>query len=288
MHQIQIYDDFYHLPENWDELSPSELTYLVKLTQQEEPLEKIKIHLMLYCLKAHVTHHRKIYGDPVRIAIGQESEKVLFRIRKKKYLLSPEEVSSLAGLFGFLFEREADKYGNILRYYIKPERFVNPYPTLRIRCRKFTGADDGLYDITFEQFIYMQTYLDAMRQDPTKINQLLACLWHRGKVFDINRLESDAALLRHLPDAKKMVMYWFITGCLLNLGYQFPKVFSEGSAGTVRNNVFDSQLRLLDSLANSDMTKKEAVRKGLLVDALYSMDESIRRQEEMEEKLRSK
>ena len=80
-----------------------------------------------------------------------------------------------------------------------------------------------------------------------------------------------------------MVMYWFITGSIINLGEQFPRVFSGSS--TVNHNVFDSQLRLLDTLASSDMTKKDAVRQGKLMDALYTMDESLRRQEEIEEKM---
>ena len=46
-------------------------------------------------------------------------------------------------------------------YLINPELTVNPYPTLRFRCRKFIGPEDQLFDITFEQFMYMQTYLDA-------------------------------------------------------------------------------------------------------------------------------
>lgn len=286
MHQVQIYDDIYQLPERWDELSNKELVYLVKLTQKDVSLELIKIYMLLYCLKARVTRHRKIYDNQVHLSVGKESENVRFRIRRKKYLLTPEEVNSLANIFGFLFERETDKYSRTMNYYIKPDCFVNPYPTLRIRMRKFIGPDDGLYDITFEQFIYMQTYRDAMRQNPQKINHLLACLWHRGKTFDISRLDKDAALLRHLPDTQKIIMYWFITGCMINLGYHFPRVFS-GQEGSIRNNVFDSQLRLLDTLANSDMTKKDAVRKGSLMDALYSMDESVRKHDELEEKIRN-
>ena len=286
MHQIQIYDDKYQLPERWDELSNKDMAYLVKLTQNDVSIEQVKIYMLLYCLKAHVSRHRKIYSDQVRISVGKESENVSFRVRRKKYLLTPEEVCSLAHLFHFLVERENQRYGIAPQYYIKPDRFVNPYPTLRIRMQKFIGPDDGLYDITFEQFIYMQTYRDAMRQDPQEISHLLACLWHRGKTFDINRLDKDAALLRHLPDTQKIVMYWFITGCLINLGDQFPRVFS-GKEGSIRNNVFDSQLRLLDTLANSDMTKKDAVRKGNLMDALYSMDESVRKHDELEEKIRN-
>ena len=34
------------------------------------------------------------------------------------------------------------------------------------------------------------------------------------------------------------------------------------------------------------MTKKNSVRKGLFVDAIYSMDEQLRIQEEMKEKMK--
>ena len=130
--------------------------------------------------------------------------------------------------------------------------------------------------------MYLQTYLDAMRQAPQNINLLLACLWYRGKVFDINRIEKDAAVLKHLPDNKKMLMYWFILGSLSFLAEMFPDVFSGDGKGSGR--IFDSQLRLLDSLAQSDMTKKDEVRHGLLIDALYSMDESISHKKEIEER----
>lgn len=275
MHNIQIYDNAYQLPGSWDELKPKELLYLVKLTQTDIPVENLKVHMLLYCLNGHVDRYRKKY-----------KQNVCFVIQGKKYLLTPEEVHSLSNLFTFLFEQETDRGGETVRYYIKPKRFINPYPGVCIRMEKFTGPDDGLYDITFEQFIYMQTYLDAMQQDPQKINHLLACLWHRKATFDINRLDNDAALLRHLPEAQKIVLYWFINGSIINLSGHFPRIFCGEENSNVKHNVFDSQLRLLDTLANSDMTKKDAVRKGSLMDALYTMDESIRRQEEMEERLK--
>lgn len=36
-------------------------------------------------------------------------------------------------------------------------------------------------------------------------------------------------------------------------------------------------MRLLDSLAQSDMTKKPEIKKEFLIDALYTMDESLRK-----------
>lgn len=279
MHTIQINDDTYQLPQTWDELTTAQLRYLFKLTQTDLPIEQVKIYMLLYCLQAHVCRHKDIYNDSVRITVGQPSDKVRFDVRKKSYLLLPEEVNALASLFHWLLRIEKRKYHpSNETYYVNPELTRNPYPTLRCRLRKFIGPDDQLLDITFEQFMYLQTYLDAMKDDPAQINYLLACLWHRKAVFDINHLERDATLLSHLPADQKMVMYWFVLGSLSQISFNYPRIFSGSSKTTGR--VFDAQMRLLDSLAQSDMTKKPEVRKGYLIDALYSMDESMRRQEE--------
>lgn len=283
MHTIQINDDTYLLPACWDDLTPGQLLKLARLTGTDTPVEQIKVHMLLHCLRARVMRHKKIFREQVRIRVGCESQTVRFRVRRRSYLLTPEEVNTLADLFSFLVSRDEK---NKTAYYIDPSCLVtNPFPTLRCRLRKFRGPDDQLLDITFEQFMYLQTYLDAMRADSSKIDYLLATLWHRGKTFDINRIDSDAALLRHLPEAKKIVMYWFILGSLSLIAAWYPRVFSGGGKPGPSGRVFDAQLRLLDSLAQSDMTRKPEVRRGLLLDALYSMDESIRRREEMEENI---
>ena len=81
--------------------------------------------------------------------------------------------------------------------------------------------------------MYLQTYLDAMQSDPKKINHLLACLWHRGKEFDINCLDKDAAILQHLPEDKKITMYWYILGSLSCMAEAYPRIFSGEGKVTV-------------------------------------------------------
>lgn len=287
MHTIQINDDIYKLPEDWDELTPDQLRYLVQLTQSDIPVEQFKIYMLLHCLQAHVCRHKDIYQEQVRITVGQPSEKVRFQVRKKSYMLYPDEVNTLASLFSFLLQVETGMYPpRVEAYYVNPKLTRNPYPVLRCRLHKLIGPDDQLLDITFEQFMYLQAYLDALNSDPEQIDNLLACLWHTKKKFDINNLNHDAAILSHLPVDQKIVMYWLILGSISLIADSYPRVFSGSRKATGR--VFDAQMRLLDSLAQSDMTKKPEVRKGFLIDALYSMDESMRRKEETEESLQNR
>lgn len=281
MHIIQINDDTYQVPSCWDGLTTKQLEYLARISQSEQPVEQLKILILFYCLGARMKYPPKLKGLKIDQVVGRQSERHAVRIRRKVYLLSAEEVLCMADLFGWLLRLVKGKFQNT--YCLCSDRTVTPYPSLHIRLHRFIGPDDAMMDISFEQYMYLQTYLDAMYSDRTKLEYALACLWHTGKSFDINRIEHDARLLRRLPATKKMVMYWFILGSMQYLAASYPRVFSGGN-GKIVGNVFDNQLRLLDSLAHHDMTKKDSVRKGLFIDALYSMDEQLRIQEEMKEK----
>lgn len=281
MHTIQINDDTYQVPSCWDELTPKQLEYLARISQGKQPVGQLKILMLLYCLKAHMKLSPELEGVKPAKVVGKQRETHAVRIGSKTYRLTAEEVLSMAELFGWLLR--VVKGEPLNTYCLSPGLGVNPYPRLRIRLHRFTGPDECLFDISFEQYMYLQTYLDAAAGNPQKLEYALACLWHTGRTFDIARLEHDARLLRHLSAQRKMVMYWFVLGSMEYLASQYPRVFSGGS-GKIIGNVFDGQLRLLDSLAQHDMTKKDSVRKGLFLDALYSMDEQLRIQEELERK----
>ncbi|MCB6981972.1 hypothetical protein LI102_23750, partial [Bacteroides uniformis] len=68
-----------------------------------------------------------------------------FRIRSRRYLLHPEEISLLADQFHFLMREEENRITSQRLYLINPELTVNPSPTLRFRCRKFIGPEDQLF-----------------------------------------------------------------------------------------------------------------------------------------------
>lgn len=260
MHTLQINDDTYQVPADWDELTVPQLEYLARISQADQPVEQFKLLALLRCLGARIDGRGRV------------------RIGKKAYTLDAERMNRLADVMGWTMERGKKRYTLTFR------RTVNPYPTLQVRRHRLTGPDDNLFDITFEQYMYLQTYLDAAAADPAQMDNVLACLWHTGQRFDINRLEHDARLIHHLRDVTKMIMTWFVMGSIRYLSDSFPRVFGDGG-GQGFGNVFDSQLRLLDSLAAHDMTKKDSVRKGLFLDAIYSMDERLRIQEEAEKKM---
>ena len=279
MVKIQIDNDVYTIPERWSEMSTDEMLYLAKLTTEDLPEQQIKLFMLLHHLKAHVGRHRKIYGEDFKVMIGKEPENVKFRIGRRKYLLSPEEINELSALYGFLFTRKKEKYSNAWYTIITPEfPDINPFPKFTLHFRTFTGPSEYFFNICFEQFMFLQTYLDHMADDPEAINGVLACLWHTGKKWNAHRIEKDARILKHLSPAKKMVMYWFITSCMQSWSDNYPRIFC--GEGKAINGVFDSQQRLLNMLANGDITKKPEIRESNIMDAFYTIDEAMRAKEE--------
>ena len=102
MHTIQIDDDVYQVPADWDELTSDQLRYLVHLTRKEQPIEQLKLLMLLYCLRARVARHPKLWKPLISLKVGSESPRIRIRIGRKSYWLSPEEVNLMAKQWGWL------------------------------------------------------------------------------------------------------------------------------------------------------------------------------------------
>lgn len=265
MHDIQIDTHHYQLPGSWDELTTAQLEFLARtLAMPGVTMEQVKLYMTLFCLNAHVK---------------EEDGSNVVQIDNSNYEIEAENMLPVQELFGYLFEDG--------KPIVRSALHVNPYPTLRIKGHELKGADDRLYTITFEQYIYLLTYLDAVCKDPGLLGKCLACVWHRGPEFDIDNLERDAELISRLDDDVKQVMLWYVQGSLDALQQKFARVYS-GPSNLKVGNVLDAQLRLLDALADGDMTKKDLVRHGMLIDALYTLDESVRRKEDLDKKYQNR
>lgn len=274
MHKIRIGKSKieYEVPARWEELTADQLEFLARLSLNGSPVWRICLMMALYCIGAkvvpgyHIWPHRK---DLVKLMIGN-----------KYHYVGTEYVAQLGALFSWLVTKE-EKEGTPT-YKILANVDKCPYPHIQVKDFILDGPADGMLDICFEQYMYIHTFVQQMQHDPTKITYVIACVWHSGERWDIERLEQDAALIARLSDDKKIVMMWFIQSALIFFSDKFPRLF--GGAKSKGGNAFDYQMRLLDSLADGDMTKKDAVRRGSLMDAFYSMDEAVRKKEEMERK----
>ena len=288
MRTITLDQDSYQVPGSWDELSPKQLEFLARQLQKEVPVQQIKLYMVLHCLQAHVRQAPHHFGSTILHDLGLEPAIITLIIGRKRYRMDAEQFVLLAELMDYLVqpvEAEASPSGQPLRYVIAPELHIDPYPNLVIGGTEYKGSGNGLFSLRFEQYMYLQTYLSGMADQSAQLEEVLACVWCPDGQFDIEKIENSVKQLKTLTPERKLVMLWFVQSSLQHYSRLFPRLFS-GDGPSSHRNVLDSQLRLLDSLAQHDVTKKDQVRKGWLMDAFYSLDEILKEQERMEERLK--
>lgn len=250
------------MPENWNELTLPQLFTLAVYGMRKLTVQHLKVSMLLATMKARVM--RKVGDGVYRLSFGP---------LRRSVTLTLAEGQALAENFSFLVAKRGDTH------HIDSHLTRDHFPKLHIGGHRFYGPGDVLEHLTYEQFMWCQTYLQRMQTEPQLLTHLLATLWHTGRRFDVSHVDRDARLIARLPIPTQIVMMWTWEGSLSFIQHKFPRIFSadgEGSGG----NVFESQLRIIDALAGGDMTKKDAVRQGYLYDALVTMDESLRQREE--------
>lgn len=256
------------LPSEWQEFSSAQLELLARLASSSLPVETVKLYLVLNLLGLRIT--RKVGDDTF-----------LFVWHRRRGTITTDEMSQLTAAYDFLFGEVKDKPGSFV---VVSGLTRDPYPHLTDGLFPIYGPGDVLDRLTYDQYVYAHTYTSQLTSgDLQSLPRLLACLWHRRPHFDPSRIEGDARRLARLPKERQTVMFWYWCGCMAAVRQLFPRIFSGGASG---GNVFEEQQRVIIALADGDMTKADAVRRGLLYDALFSMDETIRRAEEAERSMK--
>lgn len=258
------------IPETWDEFTSEQLEVFARLMNRSFKVQHTKVLFLCYLLRLRI--RRLKFEDEYR-----------FRWKRQKGVLSAQDIASLTQTLNFLFDSSEDPDTHVVTYSVNSKLTRNPYPTLRLFGRKLYGPGDAFDSLTYDQFVYSQHYFSLLSDDPSALNYLLASLWHRHKVFDSSMLEKDSRLFRFVPKHRKVVMLWYFTGSMSMLASRFPRVFSGNGKST--GSIFENMQRIIDALASGDMTRKPLVRSGSLYDALFSMDESVRKNEEMERRM---
>lgn len=254
------------VPTCWDELTSEQLHKLALLSSIGMPAQVLKVSFAL-----------SILGFSVRSRDDDGAYRMV--CGRHRFTLTADEFAVLADKFSFIFTVQKNDYDEDV-HVLSPSFLKDPYPSLR----RFHGPGDGFENVTYEQFMHVQYQQSILDTDEGSLEMLIACLWHSHDVFDPAFLKRDAKRLRRLPVTQRQVMFWYYLSCMEFIHKRYPRIFSSGD-GKVSGNVFEDQLRVVDALASGDMTKKPLVRSGYLYDALISMDESLRHQEEMESRM---
>ena len=264
MIKIRIQDPIYEVPASWDEMTKEQLVFLIKLSfRSEVSYVEMQLKFFLFCIKATVREN---------VGFG------LFMIKTSqgRHALFADELTAVLTTFDYLFDVNDN---NI--YQLSPKLTINHFKRVRCRCKYLHGPGDALENITYEQFVWLQTWQSQLNANPDAVNQFINVIY--ATQSDKRSLSS----VRRMSKIAKTGILWYFQGTMSFLHQQFPHVFTSGDDNK-KTNVFDYQQRIIDSLAEGDVTKKKQVRQSLLYDALYSMEMAAIRLEDMEKEHRKR
>lgn len=260
MKKVTISNHDYYVPGEWDEITKQQLIALAKIVRTCGTTMEIQLKFFLSCVGGRVMS---------QIADGV----YILKINGYRHVLFSDEVTALTVAFDWLFETNEKGEQSLA-----PKLTVNHFKELRSGLHLLHGPGDALDNITYNQFVWLQTYHNIITANtPEYLDELINIIYKlkNGKqhVKNIRRIDKDV----------KTVILWYYLGTLNYLSTRFPNVFNaSGPSNEADVNVFDNQQRIIDSLAEGDVTKKEKVRESYLYDALYSMEMASLRMQEIE------
>lgn len=260
MKVIRIDNIAYHVPADWNEMTRQQVIALSGIVRKAElTFVEMQLKFLLLCISGHV-----------KSSPGSG----LFVIKTKKacHILFVDELASILTVFDWLFI-EVDGSRELTSTLT-----VNHFKKVRCGRHVLYGPNDALDNITYDEFVWLQTWHSQIDSNPAALDELINVVYktRKGK----SRLKS----LRRMPQEIKTGILWLYLGTLRLLEYRFPRVFSGSGSGDA--NVFDNQQRIIDVLSHGDVTKKMEVRSSLLYDALYSMEMAAIRNEELEKQIK--
>lgn len=265
MRKITIKGKNYFVPGDWNEMTAEQLCFLAVILTQRCTIQEAKVKMLLFCMGARIRGYYRETGVGYAVSLPDLNVN-----------LTPEQLTSLSSVYDFLF-CETDK-----GFDLDIQLTRNPFPAYHLKDRTLTGPEDGLTNVSYGQFIMLQSWQQQMKNDfNTALDNFLSVIWKDGN-FSISE-DGPVDLIKEVDRPVKTVMLWFFLGSMRFIQEKFSRVFP-GTGDSDGGDIFDIQQRIVDEMASGDVTKKEQVKHCLLYDALYTLEMAIERDEKMKQK----
>lgn len=288
------------LPSIWKELTGKEIKALCKFLTKTVCPESLKAFMLFFVAKLKVLRVGEIHSA------DKLPDKTLFAMKSKKkglFYASSADVQALVNCFSFLF---SEKDGKL---YLESGIVQNYFPRLRTKLGyNLYGPSSGLFNISFAEFIRMETLYEALHSDqsPDAENRFCGTLYRRkdpkanpkspsfnGDIrtpFNDHLAKTYSRNGKWLPKWKKVYVRLFYEGCRNFIINKFEKAFySDGPSSAGEGlTTFENFNKLVTGLCDGDLTKADLIRKAPLYDAFSQLEALAVQNKKMRESVNKK
>jgi hypothetical protein len=287
MKVLSINAQKFNLPGSWNELTPDQLLRIAELSEGERTEADFKLKVLLKVTGLHLQERNPVLLDG-------ELHYYLKTPDKNVYLVKVDDLNEVIEYLNFLFDYEQEK-GKVMCV-LSSRLTRNLIGPVKVGNEIWHGPADGLSNLKTGEYIRAETCLHNFyeKKNINFLFMLFATLWRPEAVdpestdireaFDDGLIEKRSLMVRDVPNRVLLATVLFYTGCRKMLALKFEHA-SNGKKKADKD-VFMSFMRMVNGLANNDVTKHEAVRQTYLMEMMVTVDEMARQAEEMEDKIK--
>ena len=310
MTNISISGTRFLIPQRWNELTREQFRIIVEVLSAPVLYDAALLNLFLRFSGLKVMQQQHEQPD-FWILVNQKS-----KTKNQKFVLSTWQLVELSACMKWIFEPVNTPATNGTDTKLehaascKLTRNLLPRITLHspLSTLHYFGPSDALANLRFSEYIYAETahrrYLES--GDDRDLHELVATLWRPRRFWlrkksvkwngDPRRAFNPFLTDRYVrrvatadPVELRMILMWY-QACGLLLQKKFPDMYTRVSAEVKKNKsknraaaeTFESFMKMVNSLADDDVTRKDAIREAYLYDALETLNDMVRRNKELE------
>lgn len=298
MKQLKINGQAYNIPSQWNELTYKQFAYLASLITDEIQVNEFKLKMLLYVSGLKVLPRKEVYQ-------GENPDFVLAQ-KNKTFLISSQDLAFASNIFDFMFktEKSKEKDGEPVKY-LYSKLHVSLLKSFKRAGKIYHAPADALGNCLFAEYIHCETfYVNYCKtKDQIWLQKIMAVLYRPKKSrtkTDSENFDGDirqplndflidkrTEIFSSVPIYIKNMVYLFYSGCHNYIQASFPDVFSGGSTSSKKkDDVFAGMMKLVNALANNDVTKNEQIRQSYLWEVMVTLNELALQRIDMEEKFK--
>jgi hypothetical protein len=198
-------------------------------------------------------------------------------IKPENMKIISSSLSEIAALFNFIHN--------------KITLTKNFLPELTVKKKILYGPEDGLLNLTFEQFIIYSenAYREySKNQSPEILDYFISTLYtFKQSEFNEKHISAIQKLITKIPSWEKTAIFLFYVGSRNYLVDKYKELFSNTSQTSDKNTDPLAFLKLIDQLNNEDVTKNEMVKTSKIYEVFFRLNEMVKKSDKLRSKLKS-
>jgi hypothetical protein len=298
MRSLQIDKYSFNVPASWRDLEPAQLAKVADLSDKNLSIHEFRIALLKILMGITVSKKKEFVIHNVTYYYFNHGI-------THEFLISEIDIAFITSAFDFMFQKTAkDESDDVYTLHYNEVR--NLLPAINTPIGLMYGPCDGLSNLLLSEYIHAETAWGNFRKTGKYhfAVRLFAILYRpeakgtdtsspnftgdRREAFnDFLLAERTGALMATERGNVAIVVMWY-EACREFINRKWPEVFEGGTQTTEKTDPFTGFMKMVNSLANNDVTQVEKVRQAYLYDVMFTLQSLIVQTREMKESIKTK